>query len=102
MVRSLTAVLALTAAVLATGVATWGASAHPVYVPHKIGFSYPIHLPGHGPGFGYGFGYGGALLGGLALGAIAADVAESDCTIVRRVMTDEYGNQYLRRVRVCD
>ncbi len=58
-----------------------------------------------GPKFG-GFGFGpGLVAGSLALGAIAAGsvaVSAEDCYIVRRVLIDDDGNEYVRRVRVCD
>ncbi|MEA1831031.1 hypothetical protein U8607_02960 [Methylobacterium durans] len=59
---------------------------------------------GYGYGYGPGWGYGAAaLVGGLALGAIAASAAEAgSCTIERQRVEDEEGNVYVRRVRVCE
>lgn len=48
------------------------------------------------------------VIGGLALGAVAASAAASSgygyggCYITRREVVDVYGNVYLRRVRVCE
>jgi hypothetical protein len=62
---------------------------------------------GGGYGKGYGYGYGVPLavgLGGLAVGAVAADAYYSgdECYIRRQRMTDDYGNVFVRRVRVCE
>ncbi len=85
--------IVVSATVLAGAVtASTGASAKPIFWP-------PIHHHHH-----WGFGPG-ALFGGLALGALAAGATEAeygDCGIARRVVVDEYGNEYVRRVRVCD
>ncbi len=63
---------------------------------------------------GYGYGYrphyrGGAIaagvVGGLALGAIAASAAPAyygDCYLSRERVHDGFGNVYVRRVRVCE
>ena len=88
--------LLVSATVLAGSLAvSSGASAKPIVFPKPF--------PGaiYKPGFGYG---AAALAGGLALGAIAASAAsaEDECYIVRRRMIDEDGNEYIRRVRVCD
>ncbi|MBB2964355.1 hypothetical protein [Methylobacterium sp. R2-1] len=57
----------------------------------------------------YGFGHGGAVLGGLALGtvvvgtAIAAASDETDeCIVKVRRTYDDFGNVYVRRVRICE
>ena len=89
--------LVVSATVLAGGfAASSGAMAKPIVFPKPM----PIFKPG--PKFG-GFGYGAAAIaGGLALGAIAANAVADDCYVVRRVMIDEDGNEYVRRVRVCE
>lgn len=74
--------------------------------------------PGHGYGYGYGhhhrhghfyrpgYVYGGAgLVGGLALGAIAASAmtAQPVCYVSREPVIDPWGNVIrYRAVRVCD
>ena len=68
---------------------------------------YPYYSGYKKPGWGYGpaYGYGAAALaGGLAVGAIAAGVAASDgaCWIERRRVYDDFGNLYVRRIRVCE
>lgn len=63
----------------------------------------------------YGYHHGGAVaagvIGGLALGAAAASAAAQpvyapayagDCYFVRRAISDDFGNVYVRRVRVCE
>ncbi|HWG05786.1 MAG TPA: hypothetical protein VG271_12300 [Beijerinckiaceae bacterium] len=89
----------VSATVLAGGfAASSGAMAKPIVFPKPL----PIFKPS--PKFG-GFGYGAAAIaGGLALGAIAANAAAAadDCYVVRRVMIDEDGNEYVRRVRICE
>ncbi|MBN9063031.1 MAG: hypothetical protein BGP06_17935 [Rhizobiales bacterium 65-9] len=65
--------------------------------------------------YGYGYGYGGGALaagivGGLALGAIAASAAQprpayvvGGCYRVRRAVWSDYQGRYVtRRVTVCD
>lgn len=74
----------------------------PVFLP-KPGFPY---IPQPKPIYGNGYGYGAAALaGGLALGGIAATLAarsDQDCTVLRRIVEDQDGNQYVRHVRVCE
>ncbi len=113
--RSIVA-LVVSATVLAAGfTASTGANAGPINFPHPIIFPHPITFPHPGPGpinqpgpksgWNGGFGYGAAgLAGGLALGAIAtgaAIAAQDSCIIVRRVFVDAYGDEVIRRVRVC-
>ena len=102
--RSRKALAALVSATLLAGslAASSGADAKPIWFPKPM----PLPMPFKpGPKFG-GYGYGAAALaGGLALGAIAAGAAaaaDEDCYITRRSMVDEDGNEYIRRVRVCD
>jgi hypothetical protein len=61
---------------------------------------------GKGHGHGHGFGYGVPLavgLGGLAVGAIGADAyAGDECYTRRERVMDDYGNVFVRRVRICD
>jgi hypothetical protein len=89
-----TFVAALTAVVIAGGMiaSTGSASAGPYY--WKRGCR------------GCGWGYAGAgIAAGLALGAIAASAYPAyaaQCYYTRREVVDEFGNVYLRRVRVCD
>lgn len=64
----------------------------------------PLFLKSH---HSHGMGYGGVVLGGLALGALAAGAAaaaasDGDCYLESRRVSDEFGNVYLRRVRVCE
>jgi hypothetical protein len=74
-------------------------------------------MPGgshHGGGRGHGFGgMAAGLMGGMVLGAIAAQASqarpavyaepvESECYIERRRAQDDYGNLYYRKVRVCE
>jgi hypothetical protein len=63
----------------------------------------PFHVHGHG------FGHGGALVGGLALGAVvvgtvvAATSEETyECVVKVRRTYDDFGNVYVRRIRVCE
>jgi hypothetical protein len=50
------------------------------------------------------------VIGGLAVGAIVGSQIDRDrdrgyrrdCRIERREVTDRYGNEHFRRVRVCD
>jgi len=65
--------------------------------------------PFHGYGHSHGFGHGGAVLGGLALGTIvvgtvvAATSEETyECVVKVRRTYDDFGNVYVRRVRVCE
>jgi hypothetical protein len=57
-------------------------------------------------GYHHGYGWGGPValgLGALAIGgAIAASESYSDCYFVRRPVSDDWGNVYYRRVRVCN
>lgn len=63
------------------------------------------HRPGRGGGH-----WGGAmtagLIGGMALGAMAAQarpvVVAGDCWLEQRRVRDAYGNRYIKEVRVCD
>jgi hypothetical protein len=64
---------------------------------------------GYGKGYGWGKGYGYGVplavgLGGLAVGAVAADAYYSgdECYVRRQRMMDDYGNVFVRRVRVCE
>lgn len=76
--------------------------------PHKPGPFKPG--PGYGKPYGEHYGYGGVaagLVGGLALGAIAASAAqpvaaEGECYTVRRRFVDAYGDVVVRRVEVCE
>ncbi len=63
--------------------------------------------PAYGYGYGYGYGYAPApaygytpVYGGPAYGYAPAYGPE--CYTVRRRMIDEFGDVYVRRVRVCD
>ncbi|MEE7464986.1 hypothetical protein MFUR16E_29215 [Methylobacterium fujisawaense] len=63
----------------------------------------PFHVHGHG------FGHAGAVLGGLALGTVvvgtvvAATSEETyECVVKVRRTYDDFGNVYVRRVRVCE
>ncbi|GLK68186.1 hypothetical protein [Hansschlegelia plantiphila] len=86
----------LTASVLGAAVAPTAASAGP----------YGHHHGRHGDHWGYGAaGFGGGLL----IGALAANAAserevvyERRCWVERRRIYDDYGNRYIRRIRVCD
>lgn len=94
-----TLLAAISTTVIATGLGMPStASAKPIFAP-CCKFA-PKPLPHHSHGFGYGYG-AAALAGGLALGAIAASVAEDDCVIERRRMIGGDGMVYLRQVRVC-
>ncbi|MFJ7437787.1 hypothetical protein ACIQW5_09045 [Methylorubrum thiocyanatum] len=64
----------------------------------------PFHRHGH-----HGFGHGGVVLGGLALGAVVVGTAVAatseetyECVVKVRRTYDDFGNVYVRRVRVCD
>ncbi len=64
----------------------------------------PFHGHGH-----HGFGHGGVVLGGLALGAVVVGTAVAatteetyECVVKIRRTYDDFGNVYVRRVRVCD
>lgn len=82
---------------LATGFAG-AASAKTVYL--KPGYVKSWHKPYH-PGYvGVGLGLG-ALAVGAAVASGAAYAAE-ECYIVRRPVSDIYGNVFIRRVRVCE
>jgi hypothetical protein len=66
----------------------------------------PMPMPGkHSKHWGHRHGYG-YLGAGLALGAIAAASAgptyAEDCYVVRRAVTDDFGNVYIRKVHVCE
>lgn len=107
--RSRKALAVLVSATLLAGslAASSGADAKPIWFPKPLPAK-PMPLPmpfKPGPKFG-GYGYGAAALAGsLALGVIAAGAAaaaDEDCYITRRSMVDEDGNEYIRRVRVCD
>ncbi|HEY8382341.1 MAG TPA: hypothetical protein VIL09_09340 [Microvirga sp.] len=90
------------------------------YGGHYGGYRPVGYYRGYAPQ-AYGYPYyrrrsnGGAvaagLIGGLALGAIAANAARpvyynrpvySDCFVERRRTVNRYGNVVVRRVRVCD
>ena len=89
MTRKMIAATALSSLILCTGLSA-GASAKPLYFKSN---------------HSYGMGYGGVVLGGLALGALAAGAAaaaEGDCYLESRRVVDEYGNVYVRRIRVCE
>jgi len=99
----------------------WGRSAYYGYG----GYSRAGYYPGYGYGYpyrGYGYGYpyyrrydnsgaiAAGLIGGLALGAIAANAARpvyyqrpaySDCWYERRRIVNRYGTARVRQVRVC-
>ena len=104
-------------AALTLGGAALGTAAPAEASPYKKGLhlkAVPAGYHGHGYGYhGYGkhYGYGApvaaGLIGGLALGAVAASaspvyVAASDCYTVRRRFVNAYGDVYVRRERVCD
>jgi hypothetical protein len=73
---------------------------------------------GYYPGYGYYGGYGGwrhrhyggavaaGIVGGLALGALAASAAQptyvSGCWTERRSFVNAWGDVTIRRVRVCN
>jgi hypothetical protein len=86
------------------------------YPYQGYGYAYPYRRYGYGYGYPYYRSYdnGGAvvagLIGGLALGAIAANAARpvyyqrpvySDCWFERRRIVNRYGRANIRRVRVC-
>ncbi|MET7247031.1 hypothetical protein ABZT49_27125 [Methylobacterium sp. EM32] len=55
--------------------------------------------PFHGHGHSHGFGHGGVVLGT----AVAATSEETyECVVKVRRTYDDFGNVYVRRVRVCD
>ena len=87
---------ALTAALVAGAglTASSGAQAFPFKPFPKLG---GYHHHWH-PGFGIGAG----VLGGLALAAATTSAYGGDCYLARRVVSDEYGNTFVRRVRVCE
>lgn len=89
MTRKTIIATALGTLVLFTGL-SGGASAKPMYLKSN---------------HSHGVGYGGIVLGGLALGAMAAGAAaasQGDCYLESRRVVDDYGNVYVRRVRVCE
>jgi hypothetical protein len=89
--------LIVAATVLAgTFTASSSASAKPFFFPKPIHFN-------HGPHFG-GFGLGAAIVGGLVVGALVAHAehAERECYLTNRRTFDDYGNEYIRQIRVCD
>jgi hypothetical protein len=89
--------VALTALTIGTGVfaTTSGASARPIFFPRIVS-----HF-NHGPHFG--FGIGAAIVGGLVAGAIVAHAeSERECYFTNRRSFDDYGNEYIRQVRVCE
>jgi hypothetical protein len=91
-------VAAVAAASLTAGLAA--TSSAQAKMPIKM-FPGPIHMH---HGYGYGGGAGAALIGGLAIGAIAAAAASQDdgCYVVTKRTFDEDGNVYMRRVTVCE
>ncbi len=111
----------LAALTMGAGVAatTTSAEAQVVYGRGYRGYhgGYGYRPAYYGPRYGY-YGYrrynGGAVaagvVGGLALGALAAGAVApayaapvyGDCWIERRQVADEWGNLYVRRVRVCN
>jgi len=104
---------------------SWGGPAYYGYAPayyggHYGGYygprvvsSYHYGRPYYGHPYRYRRSNGGAvaagLIGGLALGALAASAARpyyaapaySDCYIERQRVRDRYGRLFIRRVRVC-
>lgn len=89
MTRKTIIATALSTLVLCTGL-SGGASAKTMYLKSN---------------HSHGIGYGGIVLGGLALGALAAGAAaaaDGECYLESRQVEDEFGNVYVRRVRVCD
>ncbi len=95
----------LAAAVLGAGMlaAPTAASAKPLYWKGKY-----MHHHHHKGWHGKHYGWGAAGIGaGLALGAIAASAYAqpayaAECYTVRRRVVNEFGDVYIRRVRVCD
>lgn len=89
MTRKTIIATALGTLVLCTGL-SGGASAKPMYLKSN---------------HSHGVGYGRIVLGGLALGALAAGAAaaaDEECYLESRGVVDEFGDVYVRRVRVCE
>ena len=66
----------------------------------------PFHAHGH---HHHGFGHGGVILGGIALGAVVVGTAVAaasdetyECIVKVRRTYDDFGNVYVRRVRICE
>ena len=59
----------------------------------------PLFFPHPMPGY---CAVAAGVVGGLALGAIAAGQPGQGCYYVRRWVTDDYGNTYRSRVLQCD
>ncbi|MEE7439906.1 hypothetical protein [Methylobacterium oryzae] len=64
----------------------------------------PFHAHGH-----HHHGFGGGILGGVALGAVVVGTAVAatsdetyECIVKVRRTYDDFGNVYVRRVRVCE
>ena len=89
-------------------VSTTSASAQVVYGP-AYGYGYrPVY---YGPRYGYrhrGGAVAAGIVGGLALGALAASAAArptyvyGECWTERRRVVNAWGDVYVRRVRVCN
>jgi hypothetical protein len=93
--RKLVAAVVTAATLTASLAATSSAQAKMPFKP----MPFPAHMHHHG----FGGGAGAALIGGLAIGAIAAAASEDDgCYVVTKRVFDEDGNVYLRRVTVCE
>lgn len=73
---------------------------------HHHGHHFHGHRPFRGPMYRPGYVYGGAgLIGGLALGAIAANAmaAQPTCYMAQQPVVDRWGNVIrYRAIRVCD
>lgn len=91
---------AVSAATIGAGLgAPTAANAFPLIPCWKLGTCKPY------PGYGYG---AAALAGGFALGALAASAASANsgsvgaCWYERRKAVDDFGNLYIRKIRVCE
>jgi hypothetical protein len=89
-VRKLVAGLVTVATLTASLAVTSSAEAK---FPVKM-FPAPVHVH-------HGFGGGAALIGALAIGAIAAS-QDDGCYVVTKRVIDEDGEVYLRRITVCE
>ena len=112
-VRNRTALVALAALAVAAATPT---AASPYVLPKGPVIKLPPNkpLPPVGPKKPGGWGghgkhhWHGASLGfmsGMALGALASSSAGAypvECYIVRRKVVDQYGDLYIRKVRVCE